>query len=287
MSQSQFQTNNRLSQATDARDWPWIAAGIGAIALHAAIVIATLFTWSHKLDIVDESSTVVPVDLVTIAPKTNVIATAPPAPKVPDVTPVQAPPPPAPPPVTPPQEDTEPSPVDTAPSEPLIKAPPPPPVPKLKPQTQPPAKKPAVDPMKSILDQLTATPPAPSNAKASNRATKGFGQQTAMTADLQDALSSQIATCWHTDALVGAPHPERLIVDFDLFLNPDGSVARPPQLAADSAAAAANDPYVRAAAEAARRAIVECQPYKLPANEYSAWREINPFHFDPRAMIGQ
>jgi hypothetical protein len=249
-------------------------------------VIATLFTWSHRLDIVDESAAVVPVDLVTVAPKTNIIATARPVPKVqPDVTPVQAPPPPVAQPVTPPQEDTEPTPADSAPSEPLIKAPPPPPVPKFKPQTQPPAKKPAVDPMKAIEDGLLSTPPAPSNSHVSDRTTKGFGPQTAMNADLQDALRSQIRPCWSPP--VGAPHPEQLIVDFDLFLNPDGTVARPPQLAADSAAAAGSNPYLRAAAEAARRAIYTCQPYKLPAGSYTTWREINPFRFDPRDMVDQ
>jgi hypothetical protein len=86
---------------------------------------------------------------------------------------------------------------------------------------------------------------------------------------------------------VGAPNAEDLIVDFDLLLNPDGSVARPPQLTGDSASAAASNPYTRAAAEAARRAIFECAPYKLPADRYSQWREINPFHFDPRQMMGQ
>ena len=284
MSQSQFQTNNRLAQATDARDWPWIAAGIGAIALHAAIVVATLFTWSHKLDIVDENSAVVPVDLVTIAPKTNVTASAPPAPKVPDVTPVQAPPPPAAQPATPPQEDTEPPPVDTAPSEPLIKAQPPPPVPKLKPQTQPPAKKPAVDPMKAIVDGLLSTPPAPSNAHPSQRTTKGFGAQTAMNADLQDALRSMIRPCWSPQ--IGAPNVADLIVDFDISLNPDGSVAQAPQLTGQSASMVASNTYTRAAADAARRAIIECAPYKLPANQYGTWRAFT-FHFDPRQMMDQ
>lgn len=286
MSQSQFQTNNRLSQATDARDWPWIAAGIGAIALHAAIVIATLFTWSHRLDIADESAAVVPVDLVTIAPKTNIIASAPPAPKVPpQVTPVQAPPPPAAQPVTPPQEDTEPPPVDTAPSEPLIKAPPPPPVPKLKPQTQPLAKKPAADPMKAILDQLTTTPaPAPSNAKASSHATKGFGPQTAMNADLKAMLQSQIYNCWTPQS--GVPDPSQLIVDLEISLNPDGSVAQAPQLTAQSAAAAASNSYTRAAAEEARRAVVQCAPYRLPADQYGTWRAFT-FRFDPGARTDQ
>jgi len=277
MSRSQIQTRNRISQATRAREWPWIAAWIGALSLHLAIVVATLFTWSHRLDIVDESAPVVPVDLVTIAPKTNIIATARPAPKVqPDVTPVQAPTPPVAQPVTPPQEDTEPPPVDTAPSEPLIKAPPPPPVPKLKPQPQPQPDKPksTADSINALLNNVLATPSAPQNAKAANRTTKGFGAQTAMTADLQDALGSMIRPCWSPQ--IGAPNAA----------DPDGSVAQAPQLTGQSASMVASNAYTRAAADAARRAIMECAPYKLPANQYGTWRAFT-FHFDPRQMMDQ
>jgi len=63
-------------------------------------------------------------------------------------------------------------------------------------------------------------------------------------------------------------------VSYELFLNRDGSVAQPPQLTADSAAAAAGDPYMRAAAEAARRAIYTCAPYTLPADRYNQWHDV-------------
>jgi len=83
------------------------------------------------------------------------------------------------------------------------------------------------------------------------------------------------------------PNASDLVVDFDLVLNPDGSVASPPQLTSSSAAAMGN-PYTRAAAEAARRAIYQCAPYNnLPAKRYSEWHEINPFHFDPSQMMNQ
>lgn len=287
MSQSQFQTRNRISLATHAGERRSPAAWIGAIFLHAAVVAATLFTFTHRLDIADESAPVVPVDLVTIAPKTNIIATAPPVPKVqPEATPAQPPPPPVPQPVTPPQEDTAPPPIDTAPSEPLIKAPPPPPVPKLKPHQQPQPDKPKTtsDSINALLNSVLANSSAPQNAKAANRTTKGFGAQTAMNADLQDALRSMIRPCWSPQ--VGAPNAADLIVDFDISLNPDGSVAQAPQLAGQSAAMVASNAYTRAAADAAKRAIIECAPYKLPANQYATWRAFT-FHFDPRQMMDQ
>lgn len=101
--------------------------------------------------------------------------------------------------------------------------------------------------------------------------------------DLVDALRNQIAQCW--SAPIGSPHPERLIVALEVFLNPDGSVAQPPQLDANSAAAAASDPFMRAAAEAAKRAIVVCAPYKLPSDRYQTWRDLD-VTFDPRKMAG-
>jgi outer membrane biosynthesis protein TonB len=311
MSQNRAQTTTRIriSAATLTGDKRSPAGWIGSLALHGAIVVATLFTWTHRLDIADESSPIVPVDLVTIAHKTNVMPSARPQPRIKPDQPVAPPAPPAPeqpkeqPPSLPQQEAEAPTPtpekvkaepiakppppVETTAAEP-IKAPPPPPAPpKAKPkQTPAPDKKNFdVDNVLALLNKVAPPPSAATNARTATRTVKGIGAETAMTADLQDALRSQIQSCWSPPA--GAPNPEQLVVSFDLFLNSDGSVAQPPQLAADSAAAAARDPYVRAAAEAARRAIYTCAPYKLPADRYSQWREINPFIFDPRQMLGQ
>jgi len=54
-----------------------------------------------------------------------------------------------------------------------------------------------------------------------------------------------------------------------------------------TSSAAATIGYTRAASEAASRAVYQCQPYRLPADRYSLWREINPLRFDPRQMMGQ
>ena len=43
----------------------------------------------------------------------------------------------------------------------------------------------------------------------------------------------------------------------------------------------------KADAEAASRAIYQCQPYRLPADRYNLWRQIKPLRFDPRQMMGQ
>jgi outer membrane biosynthesis protein TonB len=265
---------------------------IAAVLLHVLIIGATLFSFAHKLDITAEEAPVVPVDLVTLSQKTNLRAMVKVQPKAPPKEDVQpAPPTPQPLVTPPPPPQVKPDIPDQAPSEPTIPKPEPAPLPMLKPQdkpvTPPKPQKQAFD-INNIAALLNKQQPAAAsarNAKVGPHNVKAFGTADAMTADLQDSLRSQIAQCWSPP--IGAPHAEDLIVDFDLLLNQDGSVAQPPQLTGDSAAAASSNPYTRAAAEAARRAIYECAPYKLPADRYSQWREINPFHFDPRQMMGQ
>ncbi len=210
-------------------------------------------------------------------------------PKPADETP-QPPPQPVPPPPTPtpppPQAEAAPEP---APAPPIPKPTPLPPKPLLKPVPEAPAPaptppkppKPKTDAFADLLNNLTKPAATPRNARVADRTVKGFGAMNAATMDLVDALKNQIAQCWNPP--VGAPHPERLIPVFQLFLNPDGNVAQPPQLSADSAAAASSDPFMRAAAEAARRAIYTCAPYKLPADKYSTWRAIT-IDFDPRQL---
>ena len=36
--------------------------------------------------------------------------------------------------------------------------------------------------------------------------------------------------------------------------------------------------------EAARRAVLRCQPYKLPADKYETWREME-IELDPSEMV--
>jgi outer membrane biosynthesis protein TonB len=277
MSHAPALKRNRISAATLAGDRRSPAGWIGALTLHAGIVAAMLFTWSHTLDIADRSPPVVPVDLISIADKTNIAPTAIEQPKPqdqpqPDM--LQAVQPPL-------QAEAAP---DTAPSSPLIKPAQPPPTPKLTPRPSAEAAKPDKFDINHIVALLDKKAPAANaqSAKPGAHDVKGIGAQSAMTLDLRDALRNQIAQCWSPP--VGAPHPEQMIVTYELFLNPDGSVAQPPQLAADSAAAASRDPFMRAAAEAARRAIYTCAPYKLPANRYSQWRDIE-FEFNPRDML--
>lgn len=274
---------------------------IGSLLLHAGIIGATLFTFAHKLDISQESAPVVPVELVTVANKTNLIATvkSPPKadPKEEETTPPQPQkldtPPPQPEPKAEkldvaPEPKHEPPPPEVAP-EPAPK--PPAPLPKVKPAPASEAKADTpkkeefdINKITALLDKRDAAKASSPKGKTADKTVKGFGPQTAMTMDLQDSLRSQIQQCWSPP--VGAPHPEELVVEFELFLKPDGSVAQPPQLSGESESGVSRDSFTRAAAEAARRAIYTCAPYKLPRDRYGQWQDIT-LTFDPRQMVGQ
>lgn len=241
-----------------------------SMLFHGLIFAATLLTF-HENFTAPEDSHVVPVDLVTIADKTNVTAQAPPAPAQPEK--IDIPPAPLTPPPEPELQEIEPAPV--------------PPMPQFKiAKEKPPAetKKQQQQDFNALLNKLTAPDKPVKEAKAGPRVVQGIGAGNMMTADLADALRGQIYRCWSPPT--GAPNASDLIVDYDLSLNPDGSVARL-QMTPGTAMRAAANGYTRAAAEAASRAIYECQSYKLPQDRYSMWREINPLRFDPRQMMEQ
>ena len=96
-----------------------------------------------------------------------------------------------------------------------------------------------------------------------------------------DALRAQIERCWIVQA--GARYAEDLVVTIRVYLNPDGSLRREPQIVDEDRLAA--DPFFRAASESAIRAVLKCEPFKMPVAKYHRWREIE-LTFDPRKMLG-
>ena len=246
-----------------------------SVVLHAALIGATYFTWARMLDASPETHSV-PVDLITVTDQTNVAAMAPPPPPTPPK--VEIPQPTLEPPALPQFQEVEPAPEPPMPKIEIKEEPK-----KAEDQPKPPDKpnpKQNSQDFAALLNKLAATPKIPPNAKTGPRVVQGIGQANAMTADLADALKSQIYQCWSPP--VGAPNASDLVVDFDLVLNQDGTPG-----SATSSALSSGNPYTRAAAEAARRAIFQCQPYKLPPDRYSQWREISPLRFDPRQMMNQ
>jgi colicin import membrane protein len=277
MSQSQSQTRTKGAPAKGRPPRPTTARGPRSglaisLALHVGLIGATYLTW-HQMLAPPEETHAVPVDLVTIARETNVAAQAPP-----------------------PEKITIPKPTIDQPALPQFataEPAPEPPLPKIKIQPDKSekddtdaAKKPTNQDFAALLNKLTAAQTPPKNAKTGTRTVQGIGNANLMTASLVDALRSQIARCWNVGAIVGGPNAADLVVDFQVQLDRNGRVASL-GLSSGSAARAATNPYTQAAAQAASRAIYECQPYQLPPDRYSEWSEINPFRFDPRQMMNQ
>jgi hypothetical protein len=260
MSPAQSQTARQ--KAFPARRAPTTARGspYGASAsllLHGLAVAALLF--SFRGFVPPAESNMVPVDLVTIAEETNVAAAAPPEPQQetferPPLEPLAPPP--------------EPEMIEPAPVEPRM--------PQFK-IAEPEKPRPERNDINALLNQLTRPEPAPRQARQATRAVTAVGPGNAATASLADALRNAIRGCWHV--IPGAPNPAEQIVSFELRLNRDGTIAGWMPLDPPS-----SNSYTRSAAEAARRAAYECQPYNmLPADRYSEWREFR-LRFDPRQM---
>ena len=246
---------------------------LASAAFHGLIFAAAIFTFQRNFDSAEDSN-VVPVDLVTVADVTNVAAQAPPTPepeKMDIPVPANEPPP------EPQMQEIEPAPVPPMPKFDIEKD--------VKPKPKPaPPKKTAAQDFAALLNKLTTPEKPERNAKPAERVIPGIGSGNAMTANIANALKSQIYRCWSPPT--GAPDARDLVVDFALRLNQDGTVARL-QMTPGTQVAAASNAYTRAASEAASRAIYQCQPYRLPLDRYNVWREINPLRFDPRQMMEQ
>ena len=144
--------------------------------------------------------------------------------------------------------------------------------------------------------QKDATPnPTPAPEAKEDKAANGTAQKPAenlsflerltadkvLSGDELAALRQQMAECWNIPA--GAKSAENLIVELHLIVGPDGVV----QSAEVADTARMNDPFYRAAAESALRAVKNphCSPLKLPADKYEKWRELI-LQFDPKQMLG-
>ena len=62
-------------------------------------------------------------------------------------------------------------------------------------------------------------------------------------------------------------------------LTPDGGVESITEIGAVGVG-----PLYDVAADAARRAVIQCQPYKLPPQKYEVWKDVQ-VTFDPRELF--
>ena len=192
---------------------------------------------------------------------------------------VEAPPPP----VEMPKPPKEPEKVKPKPSQ-LAKA-----TPLSKPKPPKPPK-----PLRDFAQILKDLPPEKSQVAQKSAAPKDEGKQTPTPQQISDAPSiteierlkqmirQQIEPCWSPP--VGAAGAEELAVTIFIRVDQRGFVSEARVL---NAGAMSRNKFVQAAADAARRAVLNprCQPFQLPQKRYDLWKEIR-FNFDPREMLG-
>lgn len=96
-----------------------------------------------------------------------------------------------------------------------------------------------------------------------------------------DALRQHIAKCWNPP--IGAKEAENLRIEIKVRMNPDAT----PRVATISSRSNLSDPFYRAAAESAQRAVnnPRCWPYPLSPETYNQWQDLI-LVFDPRDLLG-
>src|SRR5690606_21483898 len=158
---------------------------------------------------------------------------------------------------------------------------------KPEPQRTPPKEQPKPEPKKDDFADLAkavndlkksdSQPARRQTASAPATASTRFAGE--LTMSEEDALRRQIERCWNVPA--GARDGQDLIVEVRVSLNQDGSV----RAASASPSARMGDPFYRAAAESAVRAVHRCSPLLVPPDKYSLWREMT-LTFNPKDLLG-
>lgn len=264
-----------------------------SLALHGALIVSGLIYFPMTVRPLPAGE-IVPVDLVSLSDITSVQARTPdpveetpsPAEETPVETPVEQPvedtPPPAPAESEP--EAVTPDPTEAAPEEAVPEAAAEPvvedtPAPRETPRTptqqpQPRAQSDALD-----LDAFSAMVDQARNDQSSRTASlegetqRAVGSGSADTATLADLIRSQAAPCWRSSA--DALNPEQLVVRVRLSLNRDGTLAGPPVSLDANRIRASGNRYWQVTQERALAGLIDCAPYRLPAEHYAQWRLID------------
>ncbi len=102
------------------------------------------------------------------------------------------------------------------------------------------------------------------------------GDADKLTADDYTYVSSRVSSCWNMP--IGQLGAENIEVKVHLKLKIDGTLAARPLIKASS-----NNIIGKVIEETAVRAVLACQPYKLPISKYRNWKDM-VLIFDPKNM---
>lgn len=236
---------------------------------------------------------VIPVELIRdadLAEKTSVPAAAP-KPKPKEEKPPDLPKPKAEEPKPTPKAEPEPAPKPKAEEkkpEPKAETPKPKEKPKPKPKTKP--EDLDLDALSALVDKSRKSEPAPAADSdpmlEAERARAAIGAGDRLTASDIDKMRAAVSRCWNASAIIGAPEPEKLIVEIDIDLNRDGSLAGTPRVVNALEINLSGNRFWKVAEQNAIRAVQACAPYDFfdPAR-YQEWKAFT-LNFDPSLMAG-
>jgi hypothetical protein len=233
----------------------WAVSIIG----HVGAVMMTLLVWETRVAPTLNTSPIVPVDIVDVAPESNVRALAQ-APAV-ETTPAPAA-----------EEQTD----ATAPAPTPMPAPPAPKPPQRNAQQQ---QNDLLAQAQNLIDRSQHQQQHHTGAQADRNQT-GVGLGTADLVSLQDRATALIQRamirCWRMPA--DLPDPERLVVTLQFHLNRNGTLSGQPEIV--SPRNYQFDPPMAQAVATALRAVRSCDFSFLPSDpqvgpHYEIWQENN------------
>ncbi|MBI3437185.1 MAG: hypothetical protein HY054_00755 [Proteobacteria bacterium] len=234
----------------------WAVSAVG----HVGFIMMTLLAWETRSTFVANVGSVVPVEIVDVAPESNVRALA------------------------------EPTPEDAAPEAQDQTTPDPTPAPTPAPAPSPPRAQRQDDTfdlaaVARLVDRSQQTGRQRSEGAESSRTQQGAGRGTADVVSLQDrarALArAHLIQCWRMP--IDLPDPDRLVVTVQFELNRNGTLNGQPVVT--NPRNYTFDPNMRVAAEAALRAVRTCDfsffsDDPVVGDHYEIWRQTE-FTFRP------
>jgi hypothetical protein len=144
------------------------------------------------------------------------------------------------------------------------------------------------DRVDSLLDDILKNQQSPTKVQTPEQQPKPVQQVTrqapaapnlaaVVTASEVEGVRQKIRPCWNTQ---GGARDQGMIITLIVDMNQNGT---PIKAELRDSGRYNSDPVFRAAADAARRAVLNprCQPWPLSPEKFNSWRTIT-FNFDPR-----
>ena len=173
------------------------------------------------------------------------------------------------------KQKEEPKPAEKPPEKKVELPPKKPPPPKPQPKFD-------ADKIAALLDKREAVRETATGAEINDKPSLGATQGAAarLSQSEIDALRARLRECWNPP--VGVANAASTSVVFRVVFKRDGSLSGAPSLVQVIGAASEQGPVL---VESARRALLQCQPYKmLKPEHYDMWRDME-ITFDPRDMF--